>query len=373
MLQPISVDETEIRHVALGMQGGPAAANRARLRIHEFFQGPMGFGSPDDAEVWDRVQHGAQGGSDLWIMLNRGLNHEENLPDGAPPQRCQRRNRDAGGVCAMEAADGGLRWMRSPHQPVISLEEAMQFVWLEADLLDSAGYDAWLALWTPTSRYVVPIDPGTTDFENTLNYAYDDAAMRQKRADRLTSGQSVSASPVARTVRLISRFRLLETDGGGVPLALRPDADRVPPRAGAHLRGRHRVPLGADGGRAADRAQGRPPGERDRSARRHRLHPVSEAGPRVALVTGAGGGLGSVLAAGLHEAGYCVAVADIDEPAAAAVASPARPGRVTTAMALGSTSARSRSFAARAGGGARALGRGARAGQQCGDDRRRGR
>ncbi len=82
VLQPVSVDETEVRHVALGMGGGPAAANRARLRVHEFFQGPMGFGSPDDAEVWDRVQHGAQGGSDLWIMLNRGLTGEESLPSG---------------------------------------------------------------------------------------------------------------------------------------------------------------------------------------------------------------------------------------------------------------------------------------------------
>jgi hypothetical protein len=64
------------------MQGGPKAANRARLRIHEFFQGPMGFGSPDDAEVWDRVQHGAQGGKDLWLMLNRGAVNEETLADG---------------------------------------------------------------------------------------------------------------------------------------------------------------------------------------------------------------------------------------------------------------------------------------------------
>ncbi|WP_314958011.1 aromatic ring-hydroxylating dioxygenase subunit alpha [Bradyrhizobium cosmicum] len=82
VLQPICVDETEVRHVALGMKGGPAAANRARLRIHEFFQGPMGFGSPDDAEVWDRVQHGAQGGKELWLMLNRGLAGEEALPEG---------------------------------------------------------------------------------------------------------------------------------------------------------------------------------------------------------------------------------------------------------------------------------------------------
>ena len=83
VLQPLSVDETEIRHIAIGMQGGPAAANRARLRIHEFFQGPMGFGSPDDAEVWDRVQHGAEGSAGAeWIMLNRGLPQEQALPGG---------------------------------------------------------------------------------------------------------------------------------------------------------------------------------------------------------------------------------------------------------------------------------------------------
>ena len=33
MLRPVAVDETEIRHVALGMDGGPEIANRERLRI----------------------------------------------------------------------------------------------------------------------------------------------------------------------------------------------------------------------------------------------------------------------------------------------------------------------------------------------------
>lgn len=97
----------------------------------------------------------------------------------------------------------------------ITLDEAIQFAWYEADLLDSAAYDEWQALWTPTSRYVVPIEPGATDFENTLNYAYDNAEMRAKRAERLVSGQSVSASPVARTVRLMSRFRMLRSDANG--------------------------------------------------------------------------------------------------------------------------------------------------------------
>jgi phenylpropionate dioxygenase-like ring-hydroxylating dioxygenase large terminal subunit len=73
VLRPLTVEETEIRHIAIGMDGGPAAANQARIRLHEHFQGPMGFGTPDDAEAWERVQRGAQAGEDsVWIMLNRG-------------------------------------------------------------------------------------------------------------------------------------------------------------------------------------------------------------------------------------------------------------------------------------------------------------
>jgi anthranilate 1,2-dioxygenase (deaminating, decarboxylating) large subunit len=82
-LRPIAVDKTEVRHIALGMKGGPAAANRARLRIHEQFQGPAGLGSSDDREAWERVARGAKSGRDAWVMLNRGLNREQ-IIDGRP-------------------------------------------------------------------------------------------------------------------------------------------------------------------------------------------------------------------------------------------------------------------------------------------------
>lgn len=72
VLRPVNAQETAIRHIAIGMQGGPAAANRMRLRLHEHFQGPMGFGSPDDAEVWERVQRGAAGLEPSEVMVNRG-------------------------------------------------------------------------------------------------------------------------------------------------------------------------------------------------------------------------------------------------------------------------------------------------------------
>ncbi|MBY8823692.1 aromatic ring-hydroxylating oxygenase subunit alpha [Sphingomonas colocasiae] len=80
VLRPVAVNETEIQHIAIGMDGGPEAANRARLRLHEHFQGPMGFGTPDDAEGWERVQRGAAAGDALWVMLNRGVD----APDGRP-------------------------------------------------------------------------------------------------------------------------------------------------------------------------------------------------------------------------------------------------------------------------------------------------
>jgi phenylpropionate dioxygenase-like ring-hydroxylating dioxygenase large terminal subunit len=82
VLRPISAEETEIRHVALAMDGGPDEANRVRLRIHEHFQGPFGFGSPDDAEAWERVQRGSHAGPEVPILVNRGLNRETTAANG---------------------------------------------------------------------------------------------------------------------------------------------------------------------------------------------------------------------------------------------------------------------------------------------------
>jgi len=85
---------------------------------------------------------------------------------------------------------------------------AIELIWREAEMLDRKDYRAWLDLWAPSGFYVVPIDPATTDFAATLNYAYDDQDMREKRVQRMTSGYSASATDAARTVRTVSRFTL---------------------------------------------------------------------------------------------------------------------------------------------------------------------
>lgn len=92
---------------------------------------------------------------------------------------------------------------------------ATEFIALEADLLDSRDYATWLALWVPDGKYVVPVNPDETNFEDMLNYAYDDAAMRDMRVRRLTSGESMSAANAGRTLRSVSRFRLLGQNDRG--------------------------------------------------------------------------------------------------------------------------------------------------------------
>lgn len=96
------------------------------------------------------------------------------------------------------------------------LNQVSAFIWQEADMLDHGDFVEWLDLWTEDATYIIPIDPLETDFENTLNYAYDNHHMRQLRVTRLTGGESISTTPRARTVRSQSRFRLLSDEGGVV-------------------------------------------------------------------------------------------------------------------------------------------------------------
>lgn len=98
----------------------------------------------------------------------------------------------------------------------IVLNDAINFISMEADCLDHRDYAAWLSLWADDGIYAIPIDPDADDLADRLNYAYDDAAMRRMRVARLTSGESISARDAANTLRSVSRFRLLDPEVDGV-------------------------------------------------------------------------------------------------------------------------------------------------------------
>ncbi|WP_353171381.1 aromatic-ring-hydroxylating dioxygenase subunit beta [Acinetobacter rudis] len=98
------------------------------------------------------------------------------------------------------------------------LSEVTAFIWAEADMLDHSEHDAWLKLWDEKGVYIIPIDPKLVDYENSLNYAYDNHHMRKLRVQRLENGEAISTSPKANTVRSVSRVRVIKDEGGEVIL-----------------------------------------------------------------------------------------------------------------------------------------------------------
>lgn len=98
------------------------------------------------------------------------------------------------------------------------LNEVTAFIWAEADMLDHSEHDTWLKLWDEKGIYIIPIDPTLTDYENNLNYAYDNDHMRKLRVQRLENGEAISTSPKANTVRSVSRIRIIQDQDGVVVL-----------------------------------------------------------------------------------------------------------------------------------------------------------
>ncbi|MDQ8951475.1 aromatic-ring-hydroxylating dioxygenase subunit beta [Acinetobacter rudis] len=98
------------------------------------------------------------------------------------------------------------------------LNEVTAFIWAEADMLDHSEHDEWLKLWDEKGIYIIPIDPTLTDYENNLNYAYDNDHMRKLRVQRLENGEAISTSPRANTVRSVSRIRIIQDQDGVVVL-----------------------------------------------------------------------------------------------------------------------------------------------------------
>lgn len=105
---------------------------------------------------------------------------------------------------------------RSDAAATPSLQDAIQFIWAEADMLDRLDYKAWLPLWTADGRYVIPTERDSADYDDSLNIVNDGAEMRAARVKRLLSGFSMSSAPPARTVRTVSRFVPVETGAGSI-------------------------------------------------------------------------------------------------------------------------------------------------------------
>lgn len=83
VVQPISVDRTEVTLQFYDLAGVEDSYNQERFDGYERFFGPASFGSPDDVEMFAMNQVGLQATEVQWLKLDRGLQREQTLPDGA--------------------------------------------------------------------------------------------------------------------------------------------------------------------------------------------------------------------------------------------------------------------------------------------------
>lgn len=101
--------------------------------------------------------------------------------------------------------------------PLRLQHEVEQLLYLEARLLDAWDLDAWLALYTPDARYVVPTTdlPGG-DPRSDLVFIDDDRSRMEARVVRLQSRHAHREYPWSRTRRFISNVMVTGVDGDEV-------------------------------------------------------------------------------------------------------------------------------------------------------------
>jgi 3-phenylpropionate/cinnamic acid dioxygenase small subunit len=103
----------------------------------------------------------------------------------------------------------------------LGLARCEAFLVHEAQLLDDARFDEWLALFTADAWYWVPSEPGQANPHDTVSLIYDDRRLLETRVRRLASPRMYSQEPRSRTSRMIGNVTIEESDTGDNAVTVR--------------------------------------------------------------------------------------------------------------------------------------------------------
>jgi 3-phenylpropionate/cinnamic acid dioxygenase small subunit len=95
----------------------------------------------------------------------------------------------------------------------LSRQTVEDFLFLEAELIDSQRFEEWHALFTPDGRYFVPL----SDNEDTVHQAAiinDDPLRLEERVYHLARVPFPSQSPRSRTLHLVTNVRVRPSGEG---------------------------------------------------------------------------------------------------------------------------------------------------------------
>lgn len=92
--------------------------------------------------------------------------------------------------------------------------EVAAFLFHEARLLDQRRWQDWLGLFVPDGMYWAPLSFDQTDPITHASLFYEDALLREVRAQRLEEKRAWSQQPVTQAARIVGNILLeLEQDG----------------------------------------------------------------------------------------------------------------------------------------------------------------
>ena len=106
--------------------------------------------------------------------------------------------------------------------------EAEEFLFMEADLLDSRRYEEWLGLLADDIHYWMPVRRTTTarevdrEFTQPGGVAFfdDDLQTLKMRVDRMLVGRAWAEDPPSRTRRTITNLRIVDLSGDELTVSL---------------------------------------------------------------------------------------------------------------------------------------------------------
>ena len=92
------------------------------------------------------------------------------------------------------------------------LKECEALLYAEADCLDRADLESWMALYTPDGTYWMPAAPDQEDPLNHISHFYDDRVMMEIRRRNFVHPRAPSKDHAVRCSHLIGNIRLAATD-----------------------------------------------------------------------------------------------------------------------------------------------------------------
>src|SRR6267143_1614335 len=94
-----------------------------------------------------------------------------------------------------------------------------QFLYLEARLLDTQQYEAWLELFTEDATYWLPLEHGQKDPFETSSIIHDDRTLLGLRVKQARHPRAHARLPLARTVHQVANIMVLGEDDAEVRVA----------------------------------------------------------------------------------------------------------------------------------------------------------